>query len=42
MHFKVHYDLKNWEEALDALARSDEEEHFVEALQMIKKQRLFK
>lgn len=42
MQFKIHYDLKNYEEALECIARSSEESHFKEALQLIKKQRLFK
>jgi len=42
MRFKVHYDLKDYSTALTMLAQSDEDDHFEEALQLIKKQRLFK
>ena len=37
MKFKVHFDLKNYTKALKKLAKSQEESHFEEALQMIKK-----
>ena len=42
MHFKIHYDLKDYETALECLSKSSEEKHFDEAIQLIKKQRLFK
>lgn len=42
MQFKIQYDLKDYESALECLAKSEEEAHFEEALVMIKKQRLFK
>ena len=42
MKFKVHFDLKNYAKALKKLSRSTDDGHFEEALQLIKKQRLFK
>ena len=42
MKFKVHYDLKNYVKALKKLSKSSDDGHFEEALQLIKKQRLFK
>ena len=42
MKFKVHYDLKNFPKALKKLSRSTEDSHFEEAIQIIKKQRLYK
>jgi len=42
MKFKVHYDLKNFETALKKLSKSTDDGHFEEALQLIRKQRLFK
>lgn len=32
MHFKIHYDLKDYETALECLSKSSEEQHFVEAI----------
>lgn len=37
MRFKIHYDLKEYEQALECLAKSQEETHFAEAIQIIKK-----
>ena len=37
MKFKVHYDLKNFTKALKKLSRSADDEHFEEAMQLIKK-----
>jgi len=42
MKFKIHYDLKDFESALAAISKSEDESHFEEALQLIKKQRLYK
>ena len=37
MKFKIHFDLKNFTKALKKLARSTDEEHFTEAMALIKK-----
>jgi elongator complex protein 1 len=37
MRFKIHFDLKNYETALEFLAKSDENNHFDEAVAIIKK-----
>jgi len=42
MQFKIYFDLKNFEKALECLAKSKEEAHFLEAITLVKKQRLFK
>mmetsp|Transcript_34153 Transcript_34153/g.42232 ORF Transcript_34153/g.42232 Transcript_34153/m.42232 type:complete len:146 (-) Transcript_34153:1130-1567(-) len=42
MKFRVHLDLKNYSKALKKLSRSEDDSHFEEALQLIRKQRLFK
>jgi len=42
MKFKVHFDLKNYSKALKKLTKSNDDTHFEEAVQLIKKQRLFK
>lgn len=42
MKFKVHNDLKNYPKALKKLSKSSDDDHFSEALQLIKKQRLYK
>ena len=42
MKFKVHFDLKDYPKALKKLSKSQSEEHFNEALQLVKKQRLYK
>lgn len=41
-HFKIHFDLKQFELALECLSKSDSDDHFIEAVSLIKKQRLFK
>ena len=42
MKFKIHFDLKEFEAALECLAKSDDENHFDEAIAFVKKQRLYK
>lgn len=42
MGYKIHLDLKEYELALECLSKSSDEGHFEEAIQLIKKQRLFK
>ena len=42
MRFRVHVDLKEYREALFAIAESPEEDYFQEVLEIVKKQRLFK
>lgn len=41
MKFKIEFDLKNYERALNMISKCGDE-HFEEALSMIKKFRLFK
>jgi len=40
--FKIHFDLKQFDLALESLSKSDSDDHFNEAVALIKKQRLFK
>ena len=42
MKFRVHNDLKDYPKALKKLLKSPEDAHFEEAMQLIKKQRLFR
>ena len=41
MRFKVHYDLKDYPTSLEMIAKSSEPSHFEEALQLVRKQRLY-
>ena len=41
MKFKIQYDLKEYKNALEVISQSGDK-YFEEALQLIKKQRLFK
>ena len=41
MKYKVHLDLKNFQQALREISQSEDDDHFREALLMVRKQRLF-